>query len=252
MRSVLLGIFLISAVSVSAQTASKIPRAPDGHPDLQGTWDFAQLTPFERPGAFSGKSSLSDEEAEEFAQQRIETGNKDNRGGGAAADVERAYNDFWWDFGKRVAKQTSLVVDPPDGRVPALTPEAQKRAADRRGKYDNPEERPLAERCVLGFNSGPPMIPSAVQQQHATGADPRSRDHPERDDPQREDRPARRSSACARAHPIAHRRFGRPLGGRYAGGRYDELLAGGRLQGRLVANAPGGALLARGQGHAAL
>jgi hypothetical protein len=162
MRSVFLGLFLISAISISAQTSKPtIPRAADGHPDLQGTWDFAQLTPFERPGNFAGKSSLTDEEAEEFAQQRIETGNKDKRDGGAAADVERAYNDFWWDFGKRVAKQTSLVVDPPDGRVPPLTAEAQKRAADRRGKYDNPEERPLAERCVLGFNSGPPMIPSA-------------------------------------------------------------------------------------------
>jgi hypothetical protein len=162
MRSVFLGLFLISSISISAQTSKpKIPRTPDGHPDLQGTWDFAQLTPFERPGNFAGKSSLTDEEAEEFAQQRIETGNKDKRDGGAAADVERAYNDFWWDFGKRIAKQTSLVVDPPDGRVPPLTAEAQKRAADRRGKYDNPEERPLAERCVLGFNSGPPMVPSA-------------------------------------------------------------------------------------------
>ena len=162
MRSVFLGLFLISAVSLSAQTSKpQIPRAADGHPDLQGTWDFAQLTPFERPSALAGKSAFSDEEAEEFAQQRIENGNKDNRGGGAAADVERAYNDFWWDFGKRVAKQTSLVVDPPDGRVPPLTAAAQQRAADRRGKYDNPEERPLAERCVIGFNSGPPMIPSA-------------------------------------------------------------------------------------------
>ena len=162
MRSVIFGLFLVSAVSISAQTpASKVPRTKDGRPDLQGTWDFAQLTPFERPGDFAGKQSLTDEEAEEFAQQRIETGNKDKRDGGAAADVERAYNDFWWDFGKRVAKQTSLVVDPPDGRVPPTTAEAQKRAADRRGRYDNPEERPLAERCVVGFNSGPPMVPSA-------------------------------------------------------------------------------------------
>jgi len=162
MRSVFLGLFLISAVTVSGQAQkSKVPRAADGHPDLQGTWDFAQLTPFERPGNFAGKQSLTDEEAEEFAQQRIETGNKDKRDGGAAADVERAYNDFWWDFGKRVAKQTSLVVDPPDGRVPATTPEAQARAAARRGRYDNPEERPLAERCIVGFNSGPPMVPSA-------------------------------------------------------------------------------------------
>ena len=111
MRSVFLGLFLIGSVSLSAQTAKpKVPHAPDGHPDLQGTWDFAQLTPFERPGEFAGKSSITDEEAEEFAERRIETTNKDRRDGGAAADVERAYNDFWWDFGKRVSKQPSLVV----------------------------------------------------------------------------------------------------------------------------------------------
>jgi hypothetical protein len=60
-----------------------------------------------------------------------------------------------------VSKQSSLVVDPPDGRVPPLTAEAQKRAAERRNRFDNPEERPLPERCILGFNSGPPMVPSA-------------------------------------------------------------------------------------------
>jgi hypothetical protein len=53
------------------------------------------------------------------------------------------------------------VVDPPDGRIPPLTPEAQQRAAQRKTLYENPEERPLAERCILGFNSGPPMVPSA-------------------------------------------------------------------------------------------
>jgi hypothetical protein len=149
-----------------AQTAphrrvAAAPRAPDGHPDLQAVWDFAQLTPLERPGAFAGKDAITDEEAAEFAQQRIESGNKDRRDGGAAADVERAYNDFWWDFGTRVAKQTSLVVDPPDGRIPEVTAAARQRAEQRRGKFDNPEERPLAERCILGFNSGPPMVPSA-------------------------------------------------------------------------------------------
>lgn len=141
--------------------AAAVPRTPDGRPDLQGVWDFAQLTPLERPGAFANKDAITEEEAEEFAQQRIETANKDRRDGGAAADVERAYNDFWWDFGTRVAKQTSLVVDPPDGRIPETTPAAKQRAADRRGKFDDPEERPLPERCILGFNSGPPMVPSA-------------------------------------------------------------------------------------------
>jgi hypothetical protein len=151
-----------ATVAVGAQSKkSAVPRAPDGRPDLQGLWDFAQLTPLERPSEFAGKEAVTDEEAEEFAQKRIETTHKDKRDGGAAADVERAYNDFWWDFGTRIAKQPSLVVDPPDGRIPAQTQAAQDRIAARRNKYDNPEERPLAERCILGFNSGPPMVPSA-------------------------------------------------------------------------------------------
>jgi len=136
-------------------------RTPDGRPDLQGTWDFAQLTPFERPGQFGEKSVLSDVEAEEFGQNRITQDNKDRRDGTADQDVARAYNDFWWDFGTRVAKQASLVVDPPNGRLPALTADGQKKAANQTPKYDNVEERPLAERCILGFNSGPPMMPSA-------------------------------------------------------------------------------------------
>jgi len=154
------------AVSTSAgrsPRAAKGPalRTPDGRPDLQGTWDFAQLTPFERPGQFGEKSVLSDVEAEEFGQNRITQDNKDRRDGTADQDVARAYNDFWWDFGTRVAKQPSLVVDPPNGRLPALTADAQKKAANQTPRYDNVEERPLAERCILGFNSGPPMMPSA-------------------------------------------------------------------------------------------
>jgi hypothetical protein len=173
---VIAGLVAIASISIDAQSkkpvvtpikapatpkTAAVPRLPDGHPDLQGLWDFAQLTPFERPGDLAGRESVSDEEAEELAQKRIETTHKDKRDGGAAADVERAYNDFWWDFGTRVSTQSSLVVDPPDGRIPPMTPGAQERIAQRRNRYDNPEERPLAERCILGFNSGPPMVPSA-------------------------------------------------------------------------------------------
>ena len=173
---VMAGLVAIASISIAAQSkkpvvtpikapaaakTAAVPRLPDGRPDLQGIWDFAQLTPFERPGDLAGRESVSDEEAEELAQKRIETTHKDKRDGGAAADVERAYNDFWWDFGTRVSTQSSLVVDPPDGRIPPMTPGAQERIAQRRNRYDNPEERPLAERCILGFNSGPPMVPSA-------------------------------------------------------------------------------------------
>src|SRR5262245_31068534 len=116
---VIAGLNLFGAAALGAQSKkSSVPRTADGRPDLQGLWDFAQLTPLERPGEFADKNSITEEEAEEFAQKRIETSNKDKRDGGAAADVERAYNDFWWDFGTRIAKQPSLVVDPPDGRVP--------------------------------------------------------------------------------------------------------------------------------------
>ena len=87
MRSIPLVLVVLATISVGAQSGEKpvIPRMPDGHADLQGTWDFAQLTPFERPGEFAGKSSITDEEAEEFAERRIETTNKDRRDGGAAA-----------------------------------------------------------------------------------------------------------------------------------------------------------------------
>ena len=169
-----LALIIVSVASASAQPVARasraagpaaklsaLPRTADGRPDLQGTWDFAQLTPLERPGEFAGKDTITEEEAEQFAERRVETTHKDRRDGGATVDIERAYNDFWWDFGTRIATQPSLVVDPPDGRIPSLTPAAQQRIEKRRNHFDNPEERPLAERCILGFNSGPPMVPSA-------------------------------------------------------------------------------------------
>ena len=150
-----------SRATAAVSTRWTVPRAPDGHPDLQGVWSFATLTPLERPGAFAGKQTLTPEEAETFARQRIDSSNKDRRDGGGAADVERAYNEFWWDFGTKASTQPSLVVDPPDGKIPALTAEAKQRQSQRQNLFDNPEDRPISERCILGFNSGPPMMPSA-------------------------------------------------------------------------------------------
>jgi hypothetical protein len=160
----------VFAQSDAAKKPWSPPRTPEGRPDLQGNWSFANITPLERPANLGDRAVLSDEEAAEFERETAARAKQDEgRQRGTAADVSRAYNDFWYDRGTRVAvtRQTSLIVDPPDGRLPALTPEAQKRAADRqearrqRGPADGPEDRSLGERCILGFNAGPPFAPSA-------------------------------------------------------------------------------------------
>ena len=151
----------------AAPVKRSIPRGPDGRPDLSGIWSFATVTPLERPAELGNKAVLTDAEAVEFEKQIIAREDKDSRDGGAEADVSRAYNDFWWDRGTKVVgtHRTSLIIDPPDGRIPPLTPEAQKRSAAvaqrMQAPPNGPEDRNLSERCLLGFNSGPPMLPSA-------------------------------------------------------------------------------------------
>ena len=184
------------AQTKKAGAAWAAPRAPDGHPDLQGVWDFATLTPLERPRSLADKAVLTEQEAATYERRLKELNDKDRRDSppGAVTDVGRAYNEFWWDRGNGLSddRRTSLVTDPPDGKIPALTSEARKRAAARAsaigriadasggpvdpetaidgtrggvdgrgGRGDNPEDRGLSERCIIGFNSGPPMIPSA-------------------------------------------------------------------------------------------
>jgi hypothetical protein len=136
------------------------PKTPWGDPDLQGVWSIATITPFERPATLGTKQVLTEQEAAELEQSNLLNNNQDRRdGAGTDADVARAYNDFWWDRGTKVVstRQTSLVVDPPDGRVPALTAEGQKRATERATRgYDSWQDRSLWERCIT---RGLPMIP---------------------------------------------------------------------------------------------
>jgi hypothetical protein len=154
-----------TTTKAAAKADRILPRTPWGAPDLQGTWDFATITPLERPSDLAGKEVLTAEEAAEFERKTLQQRNPDRRDGGAQADVGRAYNQFWWDYGNKVigSKRTSLIVDPPDGKVPPLSPEGQKRAdarsAVRQRPAAGPEDRNLWERCIMGGNAGPPMLP---------------------------------------------------------------------------------------------
>jgi hypothetical protein len=193
----LLSAFGAAAAVVSMTATETIPRMPDGHPDLQGTYDLATLTPLERAAGTS--LVLTSEEAaklERQAAQLVAAGDAPLKGDrsapplggdgsvGAAGNVG-GYNRFWLDPGSHYTmldgqRRASIVIDPPDGRVPPLTPEARQRTArvpratsdqqirendpglEPAGSYDDPERRPLGERCLLGFasTSGPPVLPN--------------------------------------------------------------------------------------------
>jgi hypothetical protein len=147
-----------SRATPTAAKAWTQPRTPWGDPDLQGVvWNFATMVPFERPANFAGKEVLTDEEAAAFEKQT-------NQG---RANGQQTAGPDWWDPGMVAMKsrQTSLVVDPPNGRLPAQTPEAQQRAAARNqarraaANTENPEDLALNVRCILYGSAGPPMVP---------------------------------------------------------------------------------------------
>lgn len=152
----------------AGQTSWKPARTPDGQPDLQGIWTNATVTPLQRPVELGNKQFFTEDEAAAFEKQRVEQNDVDRVDGarGEADLARRAYNNVWFDRGNHVVKsrRTSLIIDPPDGRVPPFTPEAQQRADTLRAHLaqhpaDGPEDRYLTERCILFGATGPPMLP---------------------------------------------------------------------------------------------
>ena len=197
-----------AAAKPAAARLANIKRTPDGHPDLSGTYDVATMTPVERP---AGVKSLTLTKEEAMALEMYEAERQKKNDAPLEADrkappvggetttgksylefLERAgggvvggYNNFWLAGGTQLIvvdgqKRSSLVMDPPEGRIPAMKPEARQRnarfaatgavdpgasesaASGPPGEFDGPETRPLAERCLLGFlnTSGPPTLPN--------------------------------------------------------------------------------------------
>lgn len=168
--ALLVGCLVPSHSGAQPTAPLSVPQMPDGRPDLQGIWDFRTITPLERPDELAGRQFLTDEEAVAFEAETLAGRDKDLRasdGLSAQQDVSNAYNQFWWDYGDKLTedKRTSLIVDPPDGRIPSLLPLAQKRydaiREARARPAHSPVDRGVAERCLLGFNAGPPYNPSA-------------------------------------------------------------------------------------------
>ena len=170
--SLALAVFVLwSPIPAVAQT--DVPRTVWGQPDLQGVWDFRTITPMERPDDLSGQEFLTSEDASELEQ--IRAAQNAARDGEVPADIVGNYNTFWFDRGESVigTMRSSLVTDPPDGRIPSLTTAAeQKRAVEAKAREHTGPHEPtpggwvddlgpngLQVRCITGFNSGPPMTP---------------------------------------------------------------------------------------------
>jgi hypothetical protein len=157
----------VAAKTTSAKKNWIPPRLADGHPNLQGIWTNATITPLERPAEFAGKATATDAEAAKFENPNNDNLYGDRRSSNAEQDRDHAYNALFFDRGTELAKvdgvkRTSLIIDPPDGKLPSLTDQARKRMSSRpRDRYDSVTDRPLGERCILGFGStsGPPMMP---------------------------------------------------------------------------------------------
>ena len=182
MSQIRISILLFAVLAVVGTPVFAQSQTPDSQPDLNGVWDFRTVTPLERPSEFADKEFLTEEEAAAYAEARVVAQNADlnreekktvttNRGqvNGTreSSDLALAYNNFWWDRGTTAVetRRTSLVVDPPNGQIPELTTAGAARRADRlrinQRPTEGPEDRPLGERCITGFNSGPPMLPAA-------------------------------------------------------------------------------------------
>ena len=174
---------MVAAVGLSAPaSAQDAPRTGWGAPDLQGVWDFRTITPLERPERLGDQAFLTEEEAanleQEVVDRNVELANRAARRTTVTESVDRGeegapgfYNNFWLDRGTRTVgtRRTSLIVDPPNGRLPEMSPAGRERTTARREYLrehpaDSWLDRSAFDRCILGFNAGPPITPGGYNQ----------------------------------------------------------------------------------------
>ena len=223
--TVVLAVAAVALASAPA-AAQELPRTPWGAPDLQGVWDFRTLTPMERPDELEAKDVYTEEEAAEFEARRLaEIAALDDE---EPADIVGNYNQFWFDRGTTVVQsnRTSLVTDPPDGRIPPLTAAAEaRRAAEARAREGTGRHMPtpggftedlgsngLQVRCPHGVQLRTADGAARLQQQRAGVPDRGLRGAAHRNGPRRPHRAARRARRSCRPTCASGRAARAPIG----------------------------------------
>ena len=224
----------LAPVVVAGQEAA--PRTAWGHPDLQGTYTSKTITPLQRPAELADRERLTAEEVanleQEVADRNAELLARPARRTEVTESVDVGadgapgfYNNFWLDRGTTSTGRTSIVVDPPDGRIPPLTPAAQRDEDARLTARSMPAveadtwtDMDLNDRCML-WSVGPPMLPTGYNNNYMILQTPEYRRHPRRDDPRHAHHSPRRPPPPRPPDPAVAGRDARPLGGRHAGRR---------------------------------
>ncbi len=167
MRPILRALSVLAVCIPLLAQAAEVPRTAHGHPDLQGIYTFSTITPLQRPSELAEKPTLSEEEALEWAAYENRRQNRDliidSVGGAGYPPGVISYNEFWYERGTETVadRRTSLIYDPPSGRLPPLNASGRERTAyvqAMRRDSAGPEARTLNDRCIMNNRTGPPMV----------------------------------------------------------------------------------------------